>query len=149
MLILAWGRFVVLGLWSLVAGYAVLAHVQPLGCPKVSWLLPKPYWARLTLLGRSEGRRGVLTSPGIKSSQPPPSNSIPTTNPRLINIATPQTTQDVVQHVSQLLNTGPAIDTLAVKRIKTLEQAAKQAIAQKVLLTAENTRLYEQNQERT
>ena len=55
-------------LWSLVPGYAVLAHAQPLGCPGVTRSLPKPYWARLTLLGRSEGCRGVPKSPGIKSS---------------------------------------------------------------------------------
>ena len=34
----------------------------------VSWLLPKPYWAHLTFLGRSEGFWDVLTSPDIKSS---------------------------------------------------------------------------------
>ena len=64
-----WGRFVISGLWSLVAGYAIFAHVQPLGCPEVLWLLSKPYWACFTLLGWSEGRQDVPTSPGIKSSQ--------------------------------------------------------------------------------
>ena len=71
MLILVGGRFVVLGLWSLVAGYAILAHIQLLGCPKVLWLLPKPYWACFTLLGWSKGCWGVPTSPGIKSLQYP------------------------------------------------------------------------------
>ena len=33
---LAWGRFVVWRLWLLVAGYAVLASAQLLGCPGVS-----------------------------------------------------------------------------------------------------------------
>ena len=56
-------------MWALVPGYAVLANAQPLGCPRVSRLLPKPYWARLTLLGWLEGHRGVPKSPGIKSSQ--------------------------------------------------------------------------------
>ena len=28
-----------------------LAHIQPLGCPKVLWLLPKPYWACFIFLG--------------------------------------------------------------------------------------------------
>ena len=37
------GAFCCLRLWLLVAGYAVLAHVQLLGCPKISWLLSKPY----------------------------------------------------------------------------------------------------------
>ena len=38
-------------LWLLVAGYAVLAHTQALGCPGVSRLLLKLYWARFTLFG--------------------------------------------------------------------------------------------------
>ena len=64
-----WGHFVVLRLWSLVAGYAVLAHAQPLGCPGVSRLLFKLYCARFTLLGQSEGCWGVPKSSGIKFSQ--------------------------------------------------------------------------------
>ena len=68
-LILVWGRFVVSGLWSLVPGYAVLTHIQPLGCPKILWSLPKPYWARFTLLSQLEGCQGIFTTLGIKSSQ--------------------------------------------------------------------------------
>ena len=55
----------------LVASYAIFASAQPLGCPGVSWLLPKPYWARFTLLGQLEDYWGVFMSPGIKFSQYP------------------------------------------------------------------------------
>ena len=37
---------------------------------KVFQLLPTPYWARFTFLGRLEGHWGVSKSPGIKSSHP-------------------------------------------------------------------------------
>ena len=68
LLILAWGCFVVLRLWLLIPSYAILAHAQPLGWPRVSWLLPKPYWARLTLLDWSKSCQSVLKSPSIKFS---------------------------------------------------------------------------------
>ncbi len=51
--------------------------------------------------------------------------------------------------MSELVNGDSSLNTPALKRVKTLGQAAEQAIAQNALLTAENTRLKQQNQERS
>ncbi len=74
-------------------------------------------------------------------------NSTSTTDQN--NILTLQTTRAVHQHVSRLLESSTSLNTPAVKRIKTLGHAAERAIAQNVLLTAENARLLAQNQERS
>ncbi len=51
--------------------------------------------------------------------------------------------------MSEILKSRLILNTSSVKRIKTLSRAAKQAIAQNALRTAENTCLLRQNQERT
>ena len=48
---------------KVVVASSWLCHFGPrlaIGLPRVSWLLPKPYWARLTLLGQLEGCRGIF-----------------------------------------------------------------------------------------
>ena len=58
-------------------------------------------------------------------------------------------TREVQQQLNELLCFSSNFDSLTVKRFHTLAHAAEQAIAQNALLTAENTRLFTQNQERT
>ncbi len=82
-----------------------------------------------------------------RAATPPPGPSF--VDPRLIDIKTPQTTQDVSKWVLELVGGDHTFDTPAIKRIETLGHAAKHAIAQNALLTAENTRLKQQNQERS